>query len=114
MTDDAVRAITVDLARNQLTLHLGDAAVVHPGGHPAPPTQSAVATLDMGTGGRLLGLDMAGRYLAVSEPAPADVALARSFDAPVTLHFAADGSLTSVAVPRRGSGYEITYPSGNR
>jgi hypothetical protein len=120
--DEAVSAITVDLAGNRLTLHLDAAPAIHPGGLPNERVESAphlrprstIATLEVGTGGRLLGIDVDGRYLTVSEPALADLALARSIAAPVTLHFTADGSLAALDIPRRGNGYEITYPSGNR
>jgi len=109
--DDAVRAITVDLKRNRITLHLQNAPEVHPGGR---VSASAIATLDMGTGGRLLGVDLDGRYLTVSETESADIALARSIDASVTLYSDDEGAVTAVDVPCRGNGYEITYPSGNR
>ena len=115
MTDDAVvRAITVDLAHNRLTLHLNAGDRVHPGGPTPPVTRSPIATLDMGTGGRLLGVEVEGRYFVVSELTPADLALARGVAAPVTLRLAPDGSPAAVEIPRRGDGYEITYPSGNR
>lgn len=114
MTDDTVRAISVDLKRNRLTLHVRDASAVHPGGRSRPSSASSVATLDVGTGGRLLGVELGGRYLTVSEPEPADAALARSIEAPVTLYSDDDGAAMAIDVPRRGSGYEITYPSGNR
>ncbi len=111
MTDDTVRAISIDLKRNRLTLHLQNASDVHPSGHTSAPV---IATLDMGTGGRLLGVDLDGRYLTVSEPGPADIALTRSVEAPVTAYADDHGAVTAVDIPRRGSGFEITYPSGNR
>lgn len=108
MNDElAVRAITVDTTRNRLALHLTTPGSLSPG-------QTELATLDVGTGGRLLGVDLHGRYLAVSDPRPADMALARAVATSVELHHDAGGHLTAVGLPRRGEGYEITYPSGNR
>ncbi|MBA2278008.1 MAG: hypothetical protein H0W06_09630 [Chloroflexia bacterium] len=112
MSDElAVRAITVDAARNRLTLY--------PHAHasesePLPPGSTVTATIDVGTSGRLLGVELDGQYLAVDAPTMADTSLARGVLAPVELNRASDGSLIAVSLPRRGPDYEITYPSGNR
>ncbi len=106
-----VRAITVDAARNHLTLHV-HAHPSDPGRHSPGPT--VTATVDIGTGGRLLGVELDGQYLVVDAPTGADTSLARGVLAPVELNRASDGSLIMVSLPRRGPDYEITYPSGNR
>ncbi|MDP8908590.1 MAG: hypothetical protein M3N47_05630 [Chloroflexota bacterium] len=123
MTDElSVHTIAGDLARNRLTLALGSEAEVHPGGLPADAAGGAeplsiattVATLEMGTGGRLLGVELGERYLTISAPAPTDLALARAVAAPVQVHLSATGVPLAIELPRRGEGYEITFPSGNR
>ena len=123
MSDELlVHTIAVDLARNRLTLALGSEAEVHPGGPSADGAGRAdplsivttVATLEMGTGGRLLGVELGERYLTISEPAPTDLALARAVTVPVQVSVAAGGVPVVIELPRRGEGYEITYPSGNR
>lgn len=123
MTDELlVHTIAVDLARNRLTLALAPEAEVHPGGLPANAADGAepisiaatIATLEMGTGGRLLGVEIGERYLTISAPAPADLALARAVAAPVQVHLSAAGVPVAIELPRRGEGYEITFPSGNR
>ncbi|MDQ4099303.1 MAG: hypothetical protein M3121_02240 [Chloroflexota bacterium] len=123
MTDELlVHTIAVDLARNRLTLALGSETEVHPGGLPADAAggteplsiATTVATLEMGTGGRLLGVELGERYLTISAPAPTDLALARAVTVPVQVSVAAGGVPVLIELSRRGEGYEITYPSGNR
>jgi hypothetical protein len=91
--------------------------------------------LDIGEAGRLIGVEFAtgdgslvhwrrdpaasrflsyddGRvYLQITE---GDSDLARS--TPIRLHAEYDGDdrLLAIAIPRRGHGYEISYPSGNQ
>ena len=123
MTEELlVRAITVDLARNRLTLELAPDAGVHPGGPIAGTADGAeprsitttVATLEMGTGGRLLGVELGERYFTISAPARTDLALARAVPVPVQVHATVGGVPVTIELPRRGEGYEITCPSGNR
>ena len=117
-----VRTIAVDLARNRLTLALGPGAEVHPGGLIAAAPDgaephsitTAVATLEMGTGGRLLGVELDERYFTISAPAPTDLAIARAVTVPVQVYATAGGVPVALELARRGEGYEITYPSGNR
>jgi hypothetical protein len=97
------------------------------------------ATIDIGEEGRLLGIeiditddhgaallwpaeaaeivsvDQSGEtsYLAI-ESDSASGALTRSVPGTVSITTSADGLVEEVIVPRRGEGYEITYPSGNR
>jgi hypothetical protein len=98
--------------------------------------------VEMGTGGRLAGVELlatgnenftallthwlgdddAGEYLSVSgesayiELSESDQANEPTRTAPAT--FGADlddaGQLLALSIPRHGSGYEITYPSGNQ
>lgn len=98
-------------------------------------TVIATGTLDVGEGGVLLGVevqasealaDLAGQFdnwadavdtddaSAYLTLMPGDDSHARSTAVAVRVGLAASGQVTSVAVPRRGDGYEITYPSGNR
>lgn len=100
------------------------------------------ATLDVGARGRLLGLELpvaaspalaapwhggAGPPVVTYDPtddtlyldldAGADGlahALARSVVAPVRVLADAAGALVAIEIPRRGHGYELAYPSGNR
>ncbi len=103
-------------ARNVLRLWLRDVPLAAP--------RAAWATLDVGEQGVLIGLELpddaslgrAGpaaepRYLTVSEPAGS---LWRSVEVAVDVLAGPDGEPAAVDVPRRGHGYEITYPSGNR
>jgi hypothetical protein len=101
--------------------------------HPVP------ATIDIGAEGRLLGIeiditdkhgsalrwpaeaaaivsiDRSGgtSYLAI-ESDPASDVLARSVPGTVCIATDPGGLVEEVILPRRGTGYEITYPSGNR
>ena len=118
----SVRTIAVDLACNRLTLDLAPAADVHPGGLRAKAADRAeplsiattVASLEMGTGGRLLGVELGERYLTISAPTSTDLAVARAVTVPVQVHVTTGGVPVAIELPRRGEGYEITYPSGNR
>lgn len=113
-----------------------NALVVTPGGEIQPTREVRVGgTIDVGAGGALLGVEVrrsvglpvlsqgfAGWGSVVSvEGGAAYVALmagddsnARSAAVEVGVGLDASGSVTSLTIPRRGAGYEITYPSGNR
>lgn len=78
------------------------------------------ATLAMGEGGRLLDLEVPGGG-GIEAVGPLDVDISpwpggaiRQVSVHVHLWRDAGGSLTSIEIPRRGVGYEITYPSGNQ
>lgn len=98
-------------------------------------TVIADGTLDVGEGGVLLGVevqvsealgDLAGQFGGWDDAVdtddtsayltlmPGDDSHARSTPIAVKIGLAASGQVTSLSVPRRGEGYEITYPSGNR
>lgn len=72
-------------------------------------------TIDIGAGGRLLGIELGDDYALVMPPEPGTESMSRSADAEVTaVHDRASGQLRSIILPRAGAGYEITYPSGNQ
>ncbi|HEV2526963.1 MAG TPA: hypothetical protein VGT61_00715 [Thermomicrobiales bacterium] len=106
--------ILVDPARNALRLLLLPGSA----GEAAALTRHS-ATLDVGEGGRLIGLEVEpdgatsepGWYLEL-EPAPGP--FSRSVEVTVTAGRDASGRATWLEWPRRGPGYEITFPSGNQ
>lgn len=102
-----LRGIEVDLAANTLRLRLGD------GRAPAGTVERVPATIDIGAGGRLVGVELPAGYVEVMEPEAGTEHLTRSAEAEVVVE--REGSATvAVTLPRRGAGYEITYPSGNQ
>ena len=100
--------------------------------------------VDMGVGGRLVGIEMlgpdafdlrqalarwlddeiAGEYLSVAGDSayielstpeePSITEQTRSVEAMFGADLDSGGLLIAVSIPRRGTGYEITYPSGNQ
>lgn len=123
--------ILVESTRNQLRFVLRDAEV-------SGPPRSLSAWLDVGEEGRLIGVEVQIEDARLVAPwnSAAGATDALSFDpasgslylslgsapghhvrtAPTEASAATDagGGLVSLAVPRRGPGYEIAYPSGNR
>lgn len=102
-----------------------------------PPTREvrAVGTIDVGAGGVLLGVEVRravglpvlaeafagwGSVASVDggaayvELMAGDDSNARSAEVAVEVGLDAHGLVASLTIPRRGAGYEITYPSGNR
>jgi hypothetical protein len=110
MADTSVlRGIEIDLAANTLRLQLGA------GEEGAVTTERVPATIDIGTGGRLVGVELPAAYVDVMEPEAGTEHLTRSAEAEVVVERKrGSGEAVSVTVPRRGAGYEITYPSGNQ
>ncbi len=106
--------VLVDPARNALRLLLD----AHAGPETATRT-SHPATLDVGEGGRLIGLELDGDadgpeadwYLEL-EPAPGQHT--RSVAVEVTAGRDGEGHPLWLEWPRRGPGYEITFPIGNQ
>lgn len=93
-------AVVIDFAANTLHLRVP--------GLPNGDAGEREALLDVGSNGRLIGLELGDLYISVMGlPADGDP-LARSASVRVEI---APGP--EVVLPRRGSGYEITYPSGN-
>ena len=99
--------------------------------------------IDMGESGRLIGIEVsaagsldlahalslwthdadaapyvdvsaASAYIQLSVSADTDVANTREAPATLAAEIDASGNLIAIGIPRRGAGYEITYPSGNR
>jgi hypothetical protein len=106
---DAVtlRGIEVDVSANTLCLLLGQGM--------AATSERVPATIDIGTGGRLLGVELPRSYISVMEPEAGTEHLARSAEVEVTVERERErGTPVAVTIPRRGAGYEITYPSGNQ
>lgn len=106
-----IESLEVDLVANTLKLILtsdvadGDAV----------ETKSVTATIEVGVGGQLIGVDMPEGYIDVMEPEPGTEALIRSSDAEVVVERAEEqGGIRAIVVPRKDHGYEITYPSGNQ
>lgn len=123
--------VFLDLPRNTLELRLREGA-----GDPVT-WEALPATLDIGEAGRLLGIELdlsnrgamcrpwrtsappTGEFDPVAETlfVPLDAqpdGQVRSATTTVRGGADADGCLVSVEVPRRGVGFEISYPSGNR
>ena len=101
-------ALEVDLATNTLRLVLDADAK-------EAASESEAATIDIGTGGRLVGVELAGGYIDVMPPEPGTDHLIRSADARIEVERErGSGAITALVVPRHGAGYEITYPSGNQ
>lgn len=124
-------AILLDLPANLLRFQFGQ----HPGG---TRTITAPAIIDIGEAGKLIGVEATlvdtGSITAPPIPpdAPLDITtdafglaftftgqhatsgLSRAAETTVTIAVGPDGTLRELAVPRRGEGYEITWPSGNR
>lgn len=120
-------------ARNTLRLVVRSAPVR------LTPVRELPGTLDIGEGGRLLGMELelesspvlgtpwrdspaapdapqfdprtAVFYLPI---APATGRHARSATVSVRIFTGDDGGLVAVEIPRRGTGYEIAYPSGTQ
>jgi hypothetical protein len=100
-------SLTVDLRRNTIEIATGEG-----GGAGEDVVERRL--LEMGVRGRLLGIDFDVAYLTVCPPGDDDLALARTVAAEVTVQRDAAGRIRRVSVPRRGAGYEITFPSGNQ
>lgn len=100
--------IVVDTARNELQFELG-----REGG--GGETMRLPADLDIGERGRLLGLELLlpdGTLFPIvidDRPDP----FARTARVEVACLLGPDGAPARITLPRRGPGYEISYPSGN-
>ena len=91
----------------------------------------ARGVIDVAGGGRLAGIELSGlraeqllgwkgsetdveggtAYFAISE---GDDHNTRSVGVVVALELVANDALLAIVIPRRGEGYEISYPSGNQ
>jgi hypothetical protein len=103
-----LREIAVDLTANTLRLSFRDGTV-------SGETDAEPATIEVGTGGRLVGIELAAGYVDVMEAEPGTEHLTRRAAAEVAVERErGSGALVAMTLPRRGAGYEITYPSGNQ
>lgn len=111
MTERTVTGIEIDLASNTLRLVIDDSP------HEAMRTSETEqpASIDIGAGGRLIGVALGDAYVPVMEPEAGTETLVRSAEIDVVVMAEADsGRILTIVVPRRGEGFEITYPSGNQ
>lgn len=113
--------IGIDFRANALTV----AAACPPGPVVARERLAAVAqgTIDIGTRGRLLGIELEDAdgepLLAVSidEATPADSSVLRTARIGLSVRVeatASDGGSIAIRVPRHGEGYDLSWPSGNQ
>ncbi|MBA2759701.1 MAG: hypothetical protein H0U38_08420 [Chloroflexia bacterium] len=111
MDEFIVTGIEIDLRMNVLRLNVG--AMLDDLEHVVETGCSG--SVDIGAGGRLLGVDLGESYAPVMPPEPGTEAMARSAVVEVTaIRDRASRQILSIVIPRRGEGYEITYPSGNQ
>jgi hypothetical protein len=100
--------ITIDSRAN--TLHFAIRAM-----QPVDRQTNVPALIDVGEGGRLIGVEVdlatGPLYIPLEEQTDRHT---RSATIRVDVETDAAGNLATLIVPRRGEGYEITYPSGNR
>ncbi|MBA2469535.1 MAG: hypothetical protein H0V37_09040 [Chloroflexia bacterium] len=96
-----VERIVVDPRNNRLILELDRVTRV---------TGETRAMIDIGTLGRLIGIEIAGDYLTISDPVPGGELLGRSVE--VNVEIGSDPP--HVAISRRGPTWEISFPSGNQ
>lgn len=101
-----ITSITVDLGRNVLLLHFDDLER-WPCGRDAVDQRGF---LDVGANGWLLGLEIGETYFPVADAAPGTEHLTRTCETHVSL----SDTETAIVVPRRGAGYELSFPSGNQ
>lgn len=105
-----LRSLEVDLTTNTLRLLLSES-----GGEEATHTERLPATIDVGAGGRLLGVELESGYVDVMPAQAGTEHLMRSARVEIAVEMG-EGSNQPVAlvIPRSGAGYEITWPSGNQ
>ncbi len=101
-----VTGITVDLRRNVLLLHLDGTET----GTGALDVTDQRGMLDVGANGWLIGVEIGDRYFPIADAAPGTEHLVRSREAPISL----SNEDRVIVVPRRGDGYELSFPSGNQ
>lgn len=93
-------AVLIDFAANAIQLRVPGLA----------STGVSAGLLDVGANGRLLGVEIGESYVHVMESADEGETYVRSAEITVTI---TGDDPRFVTIPRRGSTYEITYPSGN-
>jgi len=101
VSEPSVDRITVDLRANRLILDI-DRSLLAVGRTPA--------TIDIGALGRLLGVEVGGVYLSISDPVPGSELQGRSIEVGSEI----PEGCRQVIIPRRGPGWELSFPSGNQ
>jgi hypothetical protein len=100
-TNLIVTRIVIDLRRNELVLELD---------RPLARADAGAVTIDIGASGRLLGVEAGDTWLATAEPVPGSELQGRS----ATAHARISAGGRRLHVPRKGTGWEISFPSGNQ
>lgn len=95
-----IQQITINLRANSLILEL-DRSLDRIG--------PATVTVDIGALGRLLGVELDDLYFGIADAVPGSEGLERS----VTTTVSMQGG-KRIVLPRRGEGWEISFPSGNQ
>jgi hypothetical protein len=95
-------AVVIDLATNAIRVRVPGLA--------AEPGVNRPALLDVGANGRLIGVEVGDAWVSVMDLPGEEDPYARSASIEVAISAETPPSIT---IPRRGPGYEITYPSGN-
>lgn len=82
---------------------------------------ASYGTIDIGTRGRLLGIELEGEdgapllAISIDEPAPADTSVMRTARIAVAVERAGSGDgVVAVRFSRHGEGYDLSWPSGNQ
>jgi hypothetical protein len=96
-----VTRIVVDSRANALLLDVSP---------PLPEPGRQVATIDIGSNGRLIGIDLGNTWLEIAGSGEQDDHHLRSATIPVVV----SDDRRTVRVPRRGENHEISFPSGNQ
>ena len=97
----AVERVVIDFRKNRLILDLkGEMAV----------SGAVPGTIDIGALGRLIGVEVAGEYLAISDPVPGSELVGRSEEIELEI----DLDRRRLMIPRQGPTWEISFPSGNQ
>lgn len=114
------QSIAIDLRANTLAIA---AAMPESWSAIAAFVPQAMATMDIGTRGRLLSLECepvravdGGPHftITIAEPEPRDLALMRSVRVPVAIAIDRDAARLTVTLARNGADYDLAWPSGNQ
>ncbi len=101
MSGPSVDRIVVDFRTNTLLLDID---------RPLRAAGRTPATIDIGALGRLLGVEIGEAYLSISDPVPGSELHGRSIEVGAEI----PEGCRQVIIPRRGPGWELSFPSGNQ
>jgi hypothetical protein len=93
--------ITLDLKTNTLIVDIDP---------PLAESGPATAILDLATRGRIMGIDIADRYIVMDHRPATHASLVRSVGVQVVV----EDQGRRLVIPRSGPTWEIAFPSGNR